>query len=84
MAADFPTFVLVVLTAAWLLRQRGLPRWTLVLALLSAVGGVACESVLSRVGGFYYVQPDFLGVPRWPPALYLHAALAAARIRPLL
>jgi hypothetical protein len=33
------------------------------------------------LGGFYYIRPDFLLVPRWLPALYLHASLAAVRVR---
>lgn len=83
-AAELPTFVLVVLVVTWLLRLRGLPRWVMALGLVAAVGGVASEAALSAIGGFAYVNPDFLGVPRWLPGLYLHAALAAPRIRGLL
>lgn len=83
-AAELPTFVLVVLVLTWLPRVRGLPRWILIFALVVAACGVGFEAGLSRLGGFYYVNPDFLGVPRWLPGLYLHAALAAPRIRALL
>ncbi len=83
-AAELPTFVLVVLVATWLLRIRALPRWVVAFGLVSAVCGVGSEAALSYAGGFAYVNPDFLGVPRWLPALYLHASLGAVRIRGLL
>ncbi len=79
-AAERPSLVLFVLVATWLLRMRGLPRWLVAFSCMAAVAGVACESALSHLGLFYYVEPDFLGVPRWLPGLYLHAALAAPRI----
>jgi hypothetical protein len=83
-AEDLPNVVLAVLVLLWLVRMRGMPSWVWACALLSAVGGVAFEAGLSAAGGFWYVNPDFLGVPRWLPGLYLHAALAAVRIRGLL
>jgi hypothetical protein len=83
-AAELPTLVLVVLLVTWLPRVRALPRWVLAYALVTAVCGTGFEAGLSRLGGFAYVSPDLLGVPRWLPALYLHAALAALRIRGLL
>jgi hypothetical protein len=83
-AADFPNAVLFALVVTWGARVRGLPRWVLVFALLSAVCGVASEATLSVLGGFAYGCPDFVRVPRWLPGLYLHAALAGVRIRPLL
>jgi hypothetical protein len=55
-----------------------------VFCLLAALSGVLFEATLSALGGFAYIDPDFLGVPRWLPGLYLHAALAAVRIRGLL
>jgi hypothetical protein len=83
-AAELPTFVLVVLGVTWLPRVRAMPRWVVAFALVAAVCGTGFEAGLSRLGGFAYVRPDWLGVPRWLPGLYLHAALAAARIRGLL
>jgi hypothetical protein len=83
-AAELPTFVLAVLLVTWLLRVRSMARWVVVYALVTAVCGVGFEAGLSRLGGFAYVRPDGLGVPRWLPGLYLHAALAAVRIRGLL
>jgi hypothetical protein len=83
-AAEVPTFVLAVLVVTWLARARGMPRWVIVYALVTAVCGVGFEAALSRLGGFAYTRPDFIGVPRWLPGLYLHAALAAPRIRGLL
>jgi hypothetical protein len=83
-AAELPTFVLAVLILTWLARVRGMPRWIVVYALGVAASGVAFEALLSRLGAFAYVSPDWLGVPRWLPGLYLHAALAVPRIRGLL
>jgi hypothetical protein len=83
-ASELPSFVLVVLVLAWLLRVRGMPRWVVVYALGVAACGVAFEALLSCIGAFAYVSPDWLGVPRWLPGLYLHAALAPPRIRGLL
>jgi hypothetical protein len=83
-AADFPTCVLVVLVVTWALRVRGLPRWVVVFSLVAAAGGVTFEASLSRAGGFAYLDPDWLGVPRWLPGLYLHAALAVPRLRGLI
>jgi hypothetical protein len=83
-AAELPNFVLVVLVLTWLMRVRSLPRAVLLYGLVAAAGGVAFESTLSAFGGFYYLNPDFLGVPRWLPGIYLHAAVAGIRIRQLL
>jgi len=78
--AELPTVVLAVLVLTWSTRVRRMPKWIVPFSLATAVAGVVCESLLSRAGGFYYVDPDFLGVPRWLPGLYLHAALAAPRM----
>ena len=83
-AAELPTFLVVALVLTWLARVRGMPRWILVYALAVAVGGVGFEAMFSRLGAFAYVRPDWIGVPRWLPGLYLHAALATPRIRGLL
>ena len=83
-AAELPTTVLVVLVVTWLVRVRGMPRWVWLFALVAAMCGTGFEAGLSRLGGFAYVSPDWLGVPRWLPGLYLHAALAGPRIRGLL
>jgi len=83
-AAELPSLVLGVLVVTWGLRVGRLPRWVFAFGLLAATCGVGCESALSAMGMFKYVDPDALGVPRWLPALYLHASLAGVRIRGLL
>jgi hypothetical protein len=83
-AAEVPNVVLFVLVVTWLVRVARMPGWTFLFSLLSAVAGVASESTLSSLGGFAYTRPDLFAVPRWLPGLYLHAALAAVRIAPLL
>ncbi len=63
------------LAALWAFRamaRRSLPEvW---LALLIAVVGPAVEALTSASGAFRYVAADFLYVPMWLPAVYLHAA----------
>jgi len=74
-----PNVVLVVLVAAWVARVvAGVPPWLVIFSLLVAVGGSLFEAGFSKLGFFYYHVPDFIGVPRWLPALYLHVALLAA------
>lgn len=46
-------------------------RAALVTGALSALLGPAFEVVLVRAGVFLHLQPDFLGIPMWLPALYL-------------
>ncbi|HVI74556.1 MAG TPA: hypothetical protein VM683_06190 [Anaeromyxobacteraceae bacterium] len=42
---------------------------------LFALGGALFEAGLSSTGAFQYRAPDFLLVPAWLPALYLHVSL---------
>jgi hypothetical protein len=73
-----PNVVLAVLVGWWLARVvSGAPVWLVAFSLVTAVLGTCFEATLSRVGGFYYHHPDFMGVPRWLPGIYLHAALLA-------
>jgi hypothetical protein len=83
-SAELPNVVLVVLLLTWLVRIRRVPRWVLVFGALAAACGVASESGLSAMGMFRYVNPDVLGVPRWLPALYLHASVTGVCIRGVL
>jgi hypothetical protein len=43
-------------------------------ALATAATGPLVEIVLVHFGTFVHVQPDFLGIPMWLPALYLASA----------
>jgi hypothetical protein len=71
----------VGLVAAWSLHQRLHPgQGTGPYAFAVAIGGTLFESLLSSTGAFDYTEPDFLGVPIWLPALYLHAALLTRAI----
>lgn len=77
--SDWPNALLVLLTLGFvsiLLIEKD--RALLVSALLTAVAGSLFEAALSSTGAFYYLHPDFLGIPRWLPALYFWAALSAA------
>ncbi len=76
-----PNVVLGVLAAAWFARAiSGMPAWLVVYSLIVAAGGATFESIFSRAGFFHYYVPDYLGVPRWLPALYLHVALVSAAV----
>ncbi len=46
-------------------------RAALVTGVVSAFLGPAFEVALVRAGVFMHLQPDFLGIPMWLPALYL-------------
>lgn len=76
-ASPMPNLVLFVLLGAWMVRVvRGMPVRVVAYCLVTAVSGTAFEITLSHLGGFTYLHPDFLGVPRWLPALYLHVGVA--------
>jgi hypothetical protein len=78
---SLPNVVLGVLVAAWLARvASGMPGWLVVYSLIVAAGGMLFEAGFSGLGFFHYHAPDYLGVARWLPALYLHAALLAATV----
>jgi hypothetical protein len=75
-AASKPDLVTWVLVGFWLARVvHGRPAWQIGLSVATAIGGCLFEGALSATGAFYYNEPDFVGVPRWLPALYLHVAL---------
>jgi hypothetical protein len=80
-AHAFRDVVLVALLSLWVLRvAKGVPRWLFAYSLIVAVLGPSVEATLSSLGLFVYRAPDFLGVPRWLPALYLHAGLVASPV----
>ncbi len=77
-----PTLVLLVLAGFWVARVARDPRPGLILfCLLVAVAGPCFEAAWSALGMFAYRDPDIIGVPRWLPFLYLHAAVAASSAR---
>ncbi len=76
-----PNLVLAVLVASWLVRLRfGGSRGLILFALLTALSGPLVEAAISGLGLFFYRDPDWLGFPRWLPALYLHVGLLAPRV----
>jgi hypothetical protein len=80
-----PDVVLAVLLAAWLARVvGGAPAWMVIYSLLVAAGGTLFEAGWSKLGFFYYSSPDFIGVPRWLPGIYLHVAFLTAGMGRLL
>jgi hypothetical protein len=76
----------IVLVVIWLLRlwpASNSIREAFVLICLSlvvAVAGTLGESVAGWLNLMYYPRPDFLRVPYWLPALWLHAALFAREL----
>jgi hypothetical protein len=76
-----PDAVTFVLVAWWLTRVvRGREPWAIAYSLVVAVAGPAFEAGYSSLGFFAYRTPDFVGIPRWLPAVYLHAGLLAATL----
>jgi hypothetical protein len=79
MPADLPNVTLGLLFAWWLARVvRGRPAWQIAFSIAMAAAGTLFEAGWSALGFFYYRHPDFIGVGRWLPGIYLHAALLAA------
>jgi hypothetical protein len=74
---SMPNLVLFVLLGTWVARAiRGLAGRHILFCVICALCGTGFEIMWSGIGMFTYRHPDFLGVARWLPALYLHAALA--------
>jgi hypothetical protein len=51
-----------------------------VYALAAAVLGPAAEAVISALGAFDYVDPDFAGIPIWLPPLWANGGLLIRRL----
>jgi hypothetical protein len=76
-----PDVVAGVLFGAWLLRlAAGLPAWGVAYCIGAAMVGPAFEATWSGIGLFHYHHPDFLGVARWLPMLYLHVGVVAVSL----
>jgi hypothetical protein len=76
--SSLPNVTLLLLVVWWLARVvRDRPLWLVVFSLLTAVAGTLFEAAWSHLGFFYYQHPDMIGVTRWLPGIYLHAALLA-------
>jgi hypothetical protein len=79
--ADRALLLTLVLLVAWIVRVLRDPTADkLAVAIAFALGGPIFEAMLSATGGFFYRQPDLLGVPVWLPALYLHVSLLTRQI----
>jgi hypothetical protein len=49
-------------------------------ALVASVLGPAAEAIISALGAFDYVDPDFAGIPIWLPALWANGGLLIRRL----
>ena len=79
--SDHPRLLAAGLALAWIARIAGRPTADRIAAGLAvAVGGPLVEAAVSATGGFFYTHPDYLGVPIWLPALYLHVSLFTRQI----
>ncbi len=81
-----PNETMLLLIACWLARilVTPTPRWIIALSLASAVTGPLVEATLSACGLFAYTHPDFIGVARWLPGIYLFVAPISARFEAIL
>jgi hypothetical protein len=80
-----PDLVAAALVVAWLVRAAaGMPAWGVAFCLATALGGPAFESLWSSLGFFHYLHPDFIGVARWLPALYLHVGVISVSVGSLM
>jgi hypothetical protein len=74
-------FLAIALAALALLRVVfGGVRGDWAYALAAAVLGPAAEAVISALGAFDYVDPDFLGIPIWLPPLWANGGLLIRRL----
>lgn len=79
-----PDVVTAVLVGFWLARALQAPAWVAAYCVAVAVGGSAFEATWSALGFFHYLVPDFAGIPRWLPGIYLHVAFLTADLEALL
>jgi hypothetical protein len=81
-----PNETMLLLFAFWGARLLLVPTptWVIALSLGSAIMGPLVEATLSWCGLFSYTHPDFAGIARWLPGIYLYVAPIAARIEALL
>ena len=81
-----PDETLLLLVAFWGARLliTPTPSWVVALSLASAVAGPLVEGAISSCGLFAYAHPDFAGVTRWLPGIYLFVAPISARLEALL
>jgi hypothetical protein len=81
-----PNLTIAILAIFWLIRIVAIktPKWVIAFSLASAVTGPLVEATISRCGLFAYTHPDFVGVARWLPGIYLFVAPVAARFEALL
>jgi hypothetical protein len=79
---QWPWLLAAGLAGVWLSRgRRYLRPDRLAAAVGLAVTGPLFEAALSATGGFWYITPNFLGIPLWLAPLYLYVAdLAAALV----
>jgi hypothetical protein len=75
-----PDVLTAILAGTWILRAVSLPGWAVAFCIGTALVGPAVEGAISALGGFYYYHPDFIGVTRWLPALYLHAGVVSVTV----
>lgn len=79
-----PNVVAGVLVGFWLVRVLNrTPAWLIVFSILVGIGGTLFEAGWSALGFFYYRDPDFIGVARWLPGIYLHVAFLMASLERL-
>jgi hypothetical protein len=81
---ELPNVVAAVLAGFWIARALQAPAWLVAYSVVVAVGGSAFEATWSALGFFRYLVPDFAGIPRWLPGIYLHVAFLTADLERIL
>lgn len=78
---DRPNLLALILVVGWAARTVGrVPGWVIVYSLCTGAAGFVVEATLIALHQFYYQHPDWLGVARWLPAIYLHAGVLGASL----
>jgi hypothetical protein len=71
-------FALAALAVIRMLASRVPGDWMYMAA--AAVLGPAGEAIISALGAFDYLEPDFAGIPYWLPALWANAGFLIRRL----
>jgi hypothetical protein len=76
-----PNETMLLLFAFWGARLLLVPTpaWVVAFSIASAITGPLVEATISSCGLFSYTHPDFAGVARWLPGIYLYVAPVCAR-----
>lgn len=75
-ASNPAKLAVLAIGAAYLWARFARTREAAMIAVVAAIVGPLVEVVLVSLGTFRHLQPDFVGIPMWLPALYAAGSIA--------